>query len=82
MNRRRIIFIVLGWLCICLNSIGWLAVIAMPNNKYQPNGTPEIAGFNFWFVIGFVLLFAARKEKRKMERKKGQQILDNFFVEK
>ena len=82
MRRKRIILIVLGWLCICFNAAGWLAVIAVPNNKYEPKGVPEAIGFNFWFIVGFILLLSARREKRKIERKKERQVLDNFLVKK
>lgn len=80
MKTKRIIFIVLGWLFIFINAAGWLAVIGVPNDKYGPNGIAETIGFNFWFVIGFILLWRARKQKKAMERKKEQQVLDNFLV--
>jgi hypothetical protein len=73
---------VLGWLCICLYAAGWLAVIALPNNKYEPKGVPETIGFNFWFIIGFILLLNARREKRKMQRLNEQQVLDDFLINK
>ena len=82
MKRKRIILIVFGWLCIFFNAVGWLAVIAVPDDKYEAKGIPEMIGFNFWFVIGFILLLNARKVKRKIERIKEQEILNDLLAEK
>ena len=65
MKRKRIILIVLGWLCIFFNAVAWLAVIAVPDNKNDPKGIPEMIGFNFWFIIGFVLLKMQEKRNEK-----------------
>lgn len=62
--------------------MGWLAVIAVPDDKYEAKGIPEMIGFNFWFVIGFILLLNARKVKRKIERIKEQEMLNDLLAEK
>jgi hypothetical protein len=81
MNRKRIILIVFGWLCICLNAVGWLGVITTPNSKYVPHGIPETPGFNFWFVLGFALLSSANKLKKKIRKKAEQEEFDSFLID-
>jgi len=65
-----------------LNTAAWLAVIAVHNNKYDPDCTAETIGFNFWFVVDFVLLLNANRLKRKMKMKAEQDELDSFLRDK
>lgn len=69
MKTTRAIYILIGWLCIAVNGIGYIAVVGMPKPYFKNKTIPFIIGFNFWFAAGFVLLLLANGLKRKIRRK-------------
>ena len=69
MKTTRAIYILVGWLCIIVNGIGYVAVAGMPKPYFKDKTIPFIIGFNFWFAAGLVLLLLANALKRKMRRK-------------
>ena len=81
MKTKRIIFIVLGWLFIFLNVAGYLAAIGEGRPVFEDDSIPFIIGFNFWFLLGIVFFRMANKQKRKIQKAKEKEMLDNFLVE-
>jgi len=78
MKTTRLIYLFTGWICILINGIGYLAVTGLPQAYFKNKNILYILGFNYWFAAGFLLLYLARRQKRKLKRIKYQDEFDCF----
>jgi hypothetical protein len=78
MKTTRLIYLFTGWICILINSIGYLAIIGLPQPYFRNKSILYIFGFNFWFAAGLVLLYLAMRLKRKLKKYCNQNELDSF----
>ena len=74
--KTRNLLITVGVILILFNSISYLSIDAKdPVEK----SIFYWIGFNFLFIVGFILLIIALMIHRKVKRKKRKELVDSLF---
>lgn len=81
MNRSRKAFMILGWVCMFLQLVGYLGPIGRKEPLFEELNAPYIIGYNFMLILGTVFFLLANRQKRKMRRKAEQDVLNSFLEE-
>jgi uncharacterized membrane protein len=81
MRKRRILFIVLGWLFLFLQLVNYLPKNNDPNLVFKGANIPYIIGYNFYLILVIIFFLLANRLKHKILQQKQKEQMDSFLVE-
>ncbi len=87
MKIRRIIYLVLGCILVVFNLVAYVNFFFNPASELAvppehkgdvPYLIGHFLGLNLFLIIGVVLLYASYRIRRKIAKKKEQELIDSF----
>jgi uncharacterized membrane protein YbhN (UPF0104 family) len=78
MKAIRIICIIIAWLWIIVSAAGSIITIRKSPHEELAFHIGSILGGLILAIPSFILLFIARRIKRRMEKKEKQALIDSF----